>query len=213
MTAVEMEVENGARQAMDTEDVDSSGSSSDASGEEVESGREAMEGSDEENEESHANPAFSKFMQGFWDLASVDVPVRYVAATLLLLNPSDSSGTLAKCMYLVCNAIKLLSLLLLLLPPLRLPMPPVPAAWAVCAFTRMSMLGSVVMRATCGLRYEHQHDKRHLQLRSTQLHLSPTPQVRAVCTRRQRFPSQLYPGLCSPTTLFVSRPQPATSIK
>lgn len=97
MTAVEMEVENGARQAMDTEDVDSSGSSSDASGEEVESGREAMEGSDEENEESHANPAFSKFMQGFWDLASVDVPVRYVAATLLLLNPSDSSGTLAKC--------------------------------------------------------------------------------------------------------------------
>ena len=83
MTVAEMEVENGARQAMDTEDVDSnSGSSSDDSGEEVEGGPEAMEGSDEKHEESHANPAFSKFMQGFWDLASVDVPVRYVVAVL-----------------------------------------------------------------------------------------------------------------------------------
>ncbi|CAM9374006.1 unnamed protein product, partial [Laminaria digitata] len=91
MTAVEMEVENGARQAMDTEDVDSSGSSgssSDGAGEEVGGGPEAMEGSDEEGEESHANPAFSKFMQGFWDLASVDVPVRVGAAAMIVRHVS-----------------------------------------------------------------------------------------------------------------------------
>lgn len=29
--------------------------------------------------EDAANPEFSKFMQGFWDLANVDVPVRCVA--------------------------------------------------------------------------------------------------------------------------------------
>lgn len=40
-------------------------------------GQEEMQGSDEEGEEKAANPEFSKFMQGFWDLASVDVPVRY----------------------------------------------------------------------------------------------------------------------------------------
>ena len=56
-------------------------SSTSSSGEEEESGgQEDMEGSDqEEEEEKAANPAFSKFMQGFWDLASVDVPVRCVA--------------------------------------------------------------------------------------------------------------------------------------
>ena len=102
MTAVEMEIENGARQAMDTEDVDGSSSSgsssSDASGEEGEGGRDAMEGSDEEQGESHANPAFSKFMQGFWDLASVDVPVRYVRQGHTAMRPDDRSGTLAQSM-------------------------------------------------------------------------------------------------------------------
>ena len=35
-----------------------------------------MEDSGEKLETEMSNPTFSKFMQGFWDLASVDVPVR-----------------------------------------------------------------------------------------------------------------------------------------
>lgn len=174
MTAVKMEVENGAQEAMDTEDVDSSGSSSEASGEEVNSGREAMEGSDEENEENHANPAFSKFMQGFWDLASVDVPVRYVLPVLLLLNLSVKVAVHSPS---VCNTQlqqQLLPLLLLLVPPpLLLPMPPVLANRAVCACTPMPRVGSVVVRAARGLRCTPQHDKCHLLLPSAQLHVFP----------------------------------------
>lgn len=54
---------------------DSSTSSSEA---EEGSGGQDMEASDQEEQEEKAaaNPAFSKFMQGFWDLASVDVPLR-----------------------------------------------------------------------------------------------------------------------------------------
>lgn len=61
-------------------------SSGESSGAEAESGQEDMmeeeqeEGveNEEEEKEKATNPAFSKFMQGFWDLASVDVPVRCV---------------------------------------------------------------------------------------------------------------------------------------
>lgn len=63
---------------------DSSTSSSGDEGEgEAESGQEGVDESDQdqgEQEEKAANPAFSKFMQGFWDLASVEVPVRCVSA-------------------------------------------------------------------------------------------------------------------------------------
>lgn len=41
-------------------------------------------GGDGMGAENTANPAFSKFMRGFWDLASVDVPVRCVNNVLLL---------------------------------------------------------------------------------------------------------------------------------
>lgn len=73
MTAEPMEqteVENGPSEAMDVE--------SDSSGTEGEEGQEMAAGSDEEHEGNVANPEFSKFMKGFWDLASVDVPVRCV---------------------------------------------------------------------------------------------------------------------------------------
>ncbi|CAM9220010.1 unnamed protein product, partial [Sphacelaria rigidula] len=36
-----------------------------------------------------ANPAFSKFMQGFWDLASVEVPVRTEAAAMIVRHVSN----------------------------------------------------------------------------------------------------------------------------
>lgn len=55
---------------------DSSTSSSGEGEGEAESGQEE-EQEEQEEEEKAANPAFSKFMQGFWDLASVDVSVRY----------------------------------------------------------------------------------------------------------------------------------------
>lgn len=70
-----MEVAENALEPMEDSSTSSSGSEEGESG-----GQEDMEGSDqEEEEEKAANPAFSKFMQGFWDLASVDVPVRCVA--------------------------------------------------------------------------------------------------------------------------------------
>lgn len=80
MTAAEMEVENGVAEAMDIPS-GSSESESDSGEEETENlsqPGQMDEGSDQENEEKASNPAFSKFMQGFWDLASVDVPVRCV---------------------------------------------------------------------------------------------------------------------------------------
>lgn len=82
MTTDEMEVEN--LEAMEdsgstsSEDDGSSGGKAHGS----DDGRQDMEGSDEEREEKASNPAFSKFMQGFWDLASVDVPVRCVITGL-----------------------------------------------------------------------------------------------------------------------------------
>lgn len=39
--------------------------------------KDMMEELEEEREMEVGNPEFSKFMQGFWDLASVDVAVRY----------------------------------------------------------------------------------------------------------------------------------------
>lgn len=73
MTTDEMVVE-------DLEAMEDSGSTSSEPSGEAESGQqEDMEESDQEHEEKSTNPAFSKFMQGFWDLASVDVPVRCVA--------------------------------------------------------------------------------------------------------------------------------------
>lgn len=79
MTAEEMEVES--MEAMEDSGSTSSSEDEGSSTGEAEmresNGQEEMEGSDEEGEEKAANPEFSKFMQGFWDLASVDVPVRY----------------------------------------------------------------------------------------------------------------------------------------
>ncbi|CAM9621337.1 unnamed protein product [Scytosiphon promiscuus] len=92
MTADEMEVEN--LEAMEdsgstsSEDDGSSGGDAHSSGE----GHEDMEGSDEEREEKASNPAFSKFMQGFWDLASVDVPVRVGAAAMIVRHVSAPDG-------------------------------------------------------------------------------------------------------------------------
>lgn len=77
-----MEVAESTLEPMDDSSTSSSGEENSK-----ESGQEDMEeGSDqeeEEREEKPANPAFSKFMQGFWDLASVDVPVRCVDCWLL----------------------------------------------------------------------------------------------------------------------------------
>lgn len=79
MTAVEMEVEN--LEAMEDSGSTSSEDDGSSAGEAHNDGQgDDMEGSDEEREEKASNPAFSKFMQGFWDLASVDVPVRCVVA-------------------------------------------------------------------------------------------------------------------------------------
>lgn len=81
-----MEVEENPLEPMESSSTSSSG--------EEESGQEDMEGSDQEEiEQEAANPAFSKFMQGFWDLASVDVPVRWVGCgdscdTLLVVESS-----------------------------------------------------------------------------------------------------------------------------
>lgn len=50
-------------------------------GDVIDGEEDAMEmdgGGDDMGAGKAANPAFSKFMQGFWDLASVDVPVRCV---------------------------------------------------------------------------------------------------------------------------------------
>ncbi|CAM9555287.1 unnamed protein product, partial [Ectocarpus sp. 12 AP-2014] len=92
MTAEEMEVES-------MEVMEDSGSTSSSEGEgstgeaERESdGQEEMQGSDEEDEEKAANPEFSKFMQGFWDLASVDVPVRVGAAAMIVRHVSNPEG-------------------------------------------------------------------------------------------------------------------------
>lgn len=77
-----MEVTETPLEPMEDSNTSSSGEESESGGQEAED----MEGSDqddeheeEEEEKAAANPAFSKFMQGFWDLASVDVPVRCVA--------------------------------------------------------------------------------------------------------------------------------------
>lgn len=78
MTAEEMEVER--MEVMEDSGSTSSSEGEGSPGEAAErqsDGQQEMEGSDEEGEEKAANPEFSKFMQGFWDLASVDVPVRY----------------------------------------------------------------------------------------------------------------------------------------
>eukprot|EP00903_Cladosiphon_okamuranus_P021832 g20075.t1 len=92
-----MEVADNALEPMDD-------SSTSSSGEEEESGGcgqqedDNMEGSgsDSEQEEEErgkaANPAFSKFMQGFWDLASVDVPVRVGAAAMIVRHVSSADG-------------------------------------------------------------------------------------------------------------------------
>ncbi|CAM9169353.1 unnamed protein product [Ectocarpus sp. 12 AP-2014] len=91
MTAEEMEVES-------MEVMEDSGSTSSSEGEgstgeaERESdGQEEMQGCDED-EEKAANPEFSKFMQGFWDLASVDVPVRVGAAAMIVRHVSNPEG-------------------------------------------------------------------------------------------------------------------------
>lgn len=73
MTAEPMEqteIDKGSSEAMDVE--------SNSSGTEGEEGQERTGDSDEEHGGKVTNPEFSKFMQGFWDLASVDVPVRCV---------------------------------------------------------------------------------------------------------------------------------------
>lgn len=100
MTAVEMEVGNGASEGMDVESQmsdrsseekggdnsdssSSSGSNDDEEGQGKEAQGDAMEdGSDDGHKAGNTNPAFSEFMRGFWDLASVDVPVRWVGGWL-----------------------------------------------------------------------------------------------------------------------------------
>lgn len=73
-------------EAMEDSGSTSSGESSGAA--EAESGQEDMmeeeaeNGGEGEEKEKATNPAFSKFMQGFWDLTSVDVPVRCVVVAL-----------------------------------------------------------------------------------------------------------------------------------
>lgn len=79
MTAEEIEFQSAPSQAMDVE-AEGSASSGESSEEKADGDLDAMDNSNEEKHEGDAtNPAFSKFMQGFWDLASVDVPVRCVA--------------------------------------------------------------------------------------------------------------------------------------
>lgn len=70
MTAVAMDVADDVSNSHDTDG--GRVESTDAMGDQGDAGEGSMAA------RKAANPAFSKFMQGFWDLASVEVPVRCV---------------------------------------------------------------------------------------------------------------------------------------